>query len=325
LDSGSPVNQQERYLVIEVDAEIVATVESHTITENYNSELDIYVCINTLININGTWLGVIYSYGDEQYQLVRFTGDVLTLDFDYDLENIDVVFDVQSKFDFIQPEKATYTTVYNDVKKEYLFSFVIEGENDSSPHTEYVNFVLSSKIYTFIERFECSRTALESLVDLAKLFNCVIAYGNNTALFKSRSHYFNSSSVATITKYHDYEESFIKKRFDFIKLTTPSSEILFPIFTDEEIEDNKYQGIELSVKTDFTNSYLNYLAENLFEFFQEYPLEVSLKTNLIAHPDLQNINLLDVVTINSTNHVVFEMKLNDGTKEVSLKLLKENQ
>jgi hypothetical protein len=283
---------------------------THDIIELDSIELDYdeHFDIDTLYEIDGKFNAV--KYNGSAYVHVVFTDFLDNDEINTGTDSEDVVLTTSSSTRHCH-------AAYNAARDEWLF--VIEGSSDGN-----VAYTKSKKIYSFLESYQCGRTAIESLVDLCKMFNCVFVSNNDEVTFKSRDKYFSSEPVFQVTNYHDYSEELIPKKFDYIKLNSADDSITYPELTDVFIEDNNLNGLDISIKSTVTNSFLNFLAKRIFENYQDYPAVINVKSNLAAHPEFKAVSTLDVLNINGKNHVVFEIDVNDDTGEVILKLLRES-
>ena len=302
-----------KYEINSSNVESLSLVHTKVVDQNlaadsiYDDPNDESKLIGIVINSTKTEIRFVH------YDKASFLTDLSLYNEDFD----------QAELIYKAPEGRTVynsyvSSTYNTVKDEWLFSIRFQYSDDTVTDAfEIVSFTYSKVVYTYLENYEAGTTAMESLIDLAKSFNCVLTNSGSKVKFISRDAFFNPEPVLTISHYQSIKEQFITKRFDYVKV----NDEIFPDLSESDIEANYYKGLVITVNGLFAANYLRNLAENHYYYFKEYRGEISLACNLIAQAELADLNLLDIVLFREKKSLVVGIQKSRKTDLIKIDLM----
>lgn len=303
-----------RYHLIEHDFDISG---GGTITlEASVNDATLYEHIHWVPNNEGdnVFRALYVDMTNKEVEYVTFENNLLsTFDLTIDDDLTDLIY--TSTATVISLDGPT-SAAYNQTRDEFIFSvgFWEDGQRNR------VSFTYSKKVYSYLETFEAQASAAETITELAKLFNCVFAYNHtNGVVFKSRENYFNSAPALTINHYQKIDEDLAYQTIGYVEI----GDAYFPLSFADEDARFAINGISLTISSDISQTRRQFLAEFIYDFFQTYRRQVRLDCNLIAQPELRDLNLLDVVTFSEQNAVVVEIFRDEIADSIRLTLLQE--
>ena len=146
-------------------------------------------------------------------------------------------------------------------------------------------------------------TAIQTIIDLAKVFNCVFTCENGKFIFKHREAFFDDEPIAEIKTFNNLEEPLILEAYDYVQV----NDQIFPKDIDLDTMINP-KGISISTELFISDTLFAASARRIFLFLKRFHVKKRFNTSAIEQPELLKLNLLDVILFQKTPSVIVEIE-----------------